>query len=133
MYVPTGTMSNQVALRTHTEPGDVVLAARNAHIDNHELGAPYVLSGITMRFLPTTSGTFSSQAVREAVPVVPDSMPASLFQPVTLVCTENTHNAAGGTVWPVEQLDEVLFDVRAGQACSTGGAVRVAFALRFLG
>ncbi len=107
MYVPTGTMSNQVALRTHTQPGDVVLAAEQAHIHIHEMGAPYALSGVTLQFLPTTQGTFTGESVHAAVPVIPKSMPSSLFQPVTLVCTENTHNAAGGTVWPVELLAEV--------------------------
>jgi threonine aldolase len=107
MYVPTGTMSNQVALRVHTEPGDVVLAAKDAHIHVHELGAPYALSGVTMQFLPGERGVFSPQAVRDALPAIPKSMPASLFQPVTLMCTENTHNAAGGTIWSVAELDDV--------------------------
>ena len=107
MYVPTGTMSNQVALRTHTEPGDVVLAAEDAHIHIHELGAPYALSGVTMQFLPSARGTFTADAVRAAVPEIPKSMPSSLFQPVTLVSTENTHNAAGGAYWDKDQLDEV--------------------------
>jgi threonine aldolase len=105
MYVPTGTMSNQVALRTHTQPGDVVLAAEQAHIHVHEMGAPYALSGVTLQFLPSARGTFTAESVRAAVPEVPQSMPAALFQPVTLMCTENTHNAAGGTVWPKPNLD----------------------------
>ncbi len=107
MYVPTGTMSNQVALRTHTEPGDIVLASDDAHIHIHELGAPYALSGVTMQFLPSDRGVFSPDAVRRAVPEIPASLPPSLFQPVTLLCTENTHNAAGGAVWPRAGLDEV--------------------------
>lgn len=107
MYVPTGTMSNQTALRAHTEPGDVVLAAEHAHIHVHELGAPYALSGVTLHFLPSEAGTFSAASVRNAVPTIPASMPSSLFQPVTLVCTENTHNAAGGTYWSNEALQAV--------------------------
>lgn len=107
MYVPTGTMSNQVALRTHTQPGDVVLAAEQAHIHIHEMGAPYALSGVTLRFLPTVGGTFTGEAVAAAIPEIPKSMPAALFQPVRLVCAENTHNAAGGTVWAKEQLADV--------------------------
>ena len=107
MYVPTGTMSNQVALRAHTEPGDVVLAAEQAHIHIHELGAPYALSGVTIQFLPTMLGTFTAEAVRRSVPEIPKSMPSSLFQPVTLLCTENTHNAAGGAYWEPSELHEV--------------------------
>jgi threonine aldolase len=111
MYVPTGTMSNQAALRAHTEPGDVVLAAVDAHIHLHEMGAPYALAGVTIQFLGEDAGhgrgRFDGAAVRSAVPAIPPSMPASLFQPVKLLCVENTHNAAGGAVWPVELLDEV--------------------------
>ncbi len=107
MYVPSGTMANQAALRAHTRPGDVVLAATRAHIHIHELGAPYALSGVTIQFLDGPGGTFDGDAVRRAVPEVPASMPPSLFQPVTLLCTENTHNAAGGTAWPLALLRDV--------------------------
>jgi threonine aldolase len=107
MYVPTGTMSNQVALRVHTDPGDIVLAARGAHINGHELGAPAVLSGIRIQELPARRGTFTPDQVRGAIPVPPASMPAALFEPVTLVAAENTHNEAGGTVWPLDLLSAV--------------------------
>lgn len=107
MYTPTGTMANQAAIRVHTDHGDVVLAALRAHIDHHELGAANALSGVTVRQLDGERGTFTAEAVRAAVPVVPPSMPAALFQPVTLVACENTHNAAGGAVWPKDRLDAV--------------------------
>ncbi|MBT8164337.1 MAG: aminotransferase class I/II-fold pyridoxal phosphate-dependent enzyme [Acidimicrobiia bacterium] len=107
MYVPTGTMSNQVALRVHTDPGDVVIAAQGAHINGHELGAPAVLSGIRINELPAPRGTFTPDQLRSAIPVPPPSMPSSLFEPSTLVAAENTHNEAGGTVWPLELLTEV--------------------------
>lgn len=107
MYVPTGTMSNQTALRVHTDPGDVVIAAQGAHINGHELGAPAVLSGIRIQELPAPRGTFTPEQVRAAIPVPPPSMPSSLFEPVTLLAAENTHNEAGGTVWPLDQLRSV--------------------------
>ncbi|NNJ47723.1 MAG: threonine aldolase family protein, partial [Acidimicrobiia bacterium] len=107
MYVPTGTMSNQVALRVHTDPGDVVIAAQGAHINGHELGAPAVLSGIRINELPAPRGTFTPDQLRSAIPVPPPSMPSSLFEPSTLVAAENTHNEAGGTVWPLQLLTEV--------------------------
>ncbi|MDH3731276.1 MAG: beta-eliminating lyase-related protein [Acidimicrobiia bacterium] len=107
IYLPTGTMSNQVAIRAHTQPGDVVLAAAGAHVNTNELGAANALAGVTIKELTSTRGAFSSQAVVEAVPHPPAGMPGSLFQPVTLVATENTHNGAGGAVWPLEQLNAV--------------------------
>lgn len=106
MYVPTGTMSNQVAIRAQTSPGDIVLAGHGAHIDTHEIGAANAIAGVTIHQLGS-SGTFTPDDVRAAVPQIPPSMPSSLFQPVTLVAAENTHNGSGGTVWPVEQLEAV--------------------------
>lgn len=107
VYVPTGTMSNQIALRTHSKPGDVVLASTDAHIDSHELGAANAVSGLTITQLPGEAGTFTGEQVRAAMPAPSDSMPQHLFQPVTLVAVENTHNASGGTIWPKVRLDHV--------------------------
>jgi len=107
MYVPTGTMANQVALRVHTDPGDIVIAASGAHINGHELGAPAVLSGIRINEVPSERGMFTPEAIRSAIPQPPASMPSSLFEPTTLVAAENTHNEAGGTVWPLDLLRSV--------------------------
>ncbi len=68
MYVPSGTMSNQAALRVHTQPGDIVLAPVNAHVHIHEMGAPYVLSGVTIQFLDGERGTFGPAEVSDAIP-----------------------------------------------------------------
>ena len=107
MYVPTGTMSNQTALRVHTDPGDIVLAADGAHINGHELGAPAVLSGVRVKEISSHRGTFTPDQVRATITVPPSSMPSSLFEPTTLIAAENTHNEAGGTVWPFELLQSV--------------------------
>ena len=104
VYVPTGTMSNQIALRIHTQPGDVVIAATNAHIAIHEVGAPAALSGLTIQALPSPLGVFTAQQVVEAIPEPDPAMPSSIMQPVALLCAENTHNAAGGTIWPLDTL-----------------------------
>lgn len=107
MYVPTGTMSNQVALRVHTEPGDVVITAFESHISNHELGGPAHHSGVTLKTAETTHGTFTEDALRSVVPRPHPSLPSHLFEPHPLVCFENTHNAAGGTVWDLDLLTRV--------------------------
>lgn len=107
IYMPTGTMTNQAALRTHTSPGDIVLASEGAHIDSHELGAANALSGLTIHQLAGSDGTFTADQVRAGAPAPPPLMPQQLFQPVTLVAVENTHNGAGGTIWPLEQITEV--------------------------
>ena len=107
LYTPTGTMANQVALRTHTQPGDIALAAVHAHIDNHELGGANALSGLTVRWLGGRDGTFTGEDVAAEVPAPGSSEPSWISQPVTLVACENTHNASGGSVWPLELIDDV--------------------------
>ena len=112
MYVPSGTMANQAGLRVHTQPGDVVLAPVDAHVHIHEMGAPYVLSGVTIQFLEGGRGTFAPEDVAAAVPGPSASLPATLFQPVTLLWVENTHNAAGGAVWPPDRLAGVATEAK---------------------
>jgi threonine aldolase len=107
IYMPTGTMTNQTALRTHTSPGDVVVASRKAHIDHHELGAANAISGLTVHQIGKPDGTFTAEEVQAEMPQPSEALPSSLFQPVTLVAAENTHNSGGGTVWPVDQLRAV--------------------------
>lgn len=122
MYVPTGTMSNQVALHLHTSPGDVVLAAASAHINNSELGAPAVLSGIRVIEVPSDRGRFAADSILAALPVQ-GLMPSSLFEPFTLVALENTHNGGGGAVWPLEQMESVTATARRlGMAAHLDGA-----------
>lgn len=107
MYVPTGTMSNQVALRMHTQPGDTVVIEEDAHIGNHEMGGAAHHSGVTLHRIPGFQGTFTGDQLRKAVPEQHPSLPSYLYDPVTLVCLENTHNEAGGTVWDLGAMAEV--------------------------
>jgi threonine aldolase len=118
VYVPTGTMSNQIALRTHTQPGDIVLAGTDAHIDSHEIGAANALAGITIHQLAGEHGTFEAHQVTAAIPNPPESMPPHLFQPVTLVACENTHMGAGGIVWPLDCLNGVAAAAHAAGAAT---------------
>ncbi len=108
VFVPTGTMSNQIALRTHTEPGDTVVLHEAAHIVRHELGGAAHNSGATLKMLTGSHGTFTAAQLRTCVPTPHPALPSHLFDPVTLVCLENTHNDAGGTVWNRELMRDVL-------------------------
>lgn len=107
VFMPTGTMSNQVALRTHTEPGDLVLIDRRAHIITSEGGGAAAISGVTMRHLEGTHGIFSATAVVESLARAHPFNPTTLAPPATLLCVENTHNSGGGAVWPLDQLRSV--------------------------
>jgi len=107
VFVPTGTMSNQIAIRTQTQPGDRVLVEANAHIVRSEGGAAAAVSGVTLERLESRRGLFTEEAVDAAVGVRHRFMPATLAAPITLLCVENTHNGGGGTVWPLQELRAV--------------------------
>lgn len=102
VYMPSGTMTNQVALRLHTEPGDEVVLESEAHIYYYEGGAPAALSGVMCRLVQGERGVFSAAALRRAL------RPADIHFPKTrLVCLENTHNRGGGRVFPLSEIEAI--------------------------
>ena len=107
VYMPTGTMTNQVAIRTHTEAGDLILIDVNAHVARAEAGGPAALSGVMTRGLPGVHGIFTAADVHAAATMPHAFTPATLLPPPRLLCVENTHNGGGGTVWPLERIAEV--------------------------
>lgn len=108
LFVPSGTMANQIAIRCHTVPGDTVLAGYKAHTFAYESGAAAALSGTQISILPG-DGRFTADAVRS---VFNDGANAH-FPPTRLVTVENTHNMGGGILWPRAQLAAVLETSRA--------------------
>ena len=107
VFVPTGSMSNQIAIRTHTEPGDLVVLERRAHIVRSEGGGGAALSGVTMRPLDGVNGVFTADQLIETLGRAHPFNPSTLLSPPTLLCIENTHNGAGGTIWPLDELRNV--------------------------
>lgn len=112
MYVPTGTMSNMIAVRLHTQPGDSVVLEESGHIGTHEMGGAAHHSGVTLKRIQGNLGVFTAEDLRSRVPTPHPSLPSHLYEPHTLVALENTHNAAGGTIWPLETMDEVVMAAR---------------------
>jgi len=107
LFVPSGTMANQLAIRTLTQHGDVILAGEGAHILRYESGGAAALSGVQIKTVGA-GGLLDEQDVRDAM------VPADHhYAPVTLVALENTHNAAGGRVFPFDQLQRVATAARA--------------------
>jgi threonine aldolase len=107
VYMPTGTMTNQVAIRCHTEPGDAVLFEQSAHTYLLEGGAPAAYAGVLPRLLPGIRGIFRAEDVTAAVGRGHRFFPATIVAPARLLCVENTHNVGGGAVWPPTSLEEV--------------------------
>jgi threonine aldolase len=107
VFVPTGSMSNQIALRVHTEPGDLVMIDGSAHIILNEGGAGAVVSGVTMKPLAGRHGVFTPEQIEAAIEPEHPFNPGHLSPAARLLCVENTHNAGGGTVWPLETIRAV--------------------------
>jgi threonine aldolase len=97
LFVPSGTMSNQIAVRLHTRPGDELLCDANAHLYVYEAGGPAVLSGVTCQPLPGDYGILSLEQVRDNVRPLNEHLVRT-----RLVCLENTHNRGGGRIYPLE-------------------------------
>ncbi|MBX7247351.1 MAG: low-specificity L-threonine aldolase [Candidatus Sumerlaeaceae bacterium] len=102
LFVPTGTMANQIALKCHTSHGDEVICDANSHILHYETGAPAALSGLSVCGLPGVRGIYSVEEMVDAI------RPDNIHCPQTrLVVAENTHNRGGGSVWPLDLLGEM--------------------------
>ena len=107
LFLPSGTMTNQVALRTLTRPGDDVLVPVDSHIVLHETGAGAANAGV--QFSPIGSaGTYDADAVRAAI----KPRGHIVYPPTTLLVTENTHNRCGGIVFPADLLADALAAAR---------------------
>ncbi|MBX3119520.1 MAG: low-specificity L-threonine aldolase [Fimbriimonadaceae bacterium] len=99
MFVPSGTMGNQIAIVCHTKRGDSILAEQEAHILFYEVGGPAVIGQVVSFTLPSDKGAMDPIEVEKRV------LEKSLHTPGTsLICVENTHNRAGGTVIPIPYL-----------------------------
>lgn len=108
LFMVSGTMGNQVAIRTHTLPGDEVILDAESHIFYYEVGAPAALSGVQLR---TVAGERGHPTAAEIEPLI---RPDDLHAPRTrLVCLENTHNRGGGSILPIETLQGVAALARA--------------------
>jgi threonine aldolase len=104
VFVPTATMANEIALRALSEPGDELIAEENAHVLLAELGGPAVHAGLMTRPIRGTSGRFGPDDIQRMV----RRTDSTHVPPTRVVAIENTHNASGGRVWPLEELDALV-------------------------
>jgi threonine aldolase len=103
VYVPTGTMGNQIAIHLHTYPGSEVVAEAGCHVFNFEMGAMATLSGTLPRAIETAEGILTPAQVENAI-----QPRAGYRTPTSLVVLENSHNLAGGRVTPPERMTELI-------------------------
>src|SRR5262245_5448750 len=102
LFVPSGTMSNQIGVKVHTQPGDEVLCETSCHIYRNEAGGPAVLSGVMCNTLEGDYGVLDVSQLEDKVNPVNDHLVRT-----RLVCLENTHNRGGGRVYPLPKIEAI--------------------------
>ena len=102
IFVPSGVMANQMAMRVHTRPGDVVIAGRSQHVVGFEMGASAANASVQFNFVDDTNGVFNLDEVASVLDAQFDHQPT-----INLVSLENSHMASGGRTWQPEQIAEL--------------------------
>jgi threonine aldolase len=100
IFVPTGTMGNQLAIMYHTSPGEEILAHEGSHVRSVEAGAPQALSGVGFRTVSGAGGQIQPDDVAGAMAL------AGFFPRISLMVWENTHNMSGGRVIPIDVMSK---------------------------
>jgi threonine aldolase len=102
VFMPSGTMCNEIALRVHARHGEEVIAHRSAHPINSEAGGPAALAGVNVRAIDGPRGQFDVAAVEAAI------RPRTRHAPRTrLLWVEQTSNHGGGSIWPMARIEAV--------------------------
>jgi threonine aldolase len=102
LFVPSGTMGNQTAIKAHTQPGQEIICDDRSHVILYEMGMPALFSGCLIRGVPTTDGILAWPDVAARMRHATDH-----FQGTGLVVVENTHNMAGGTAYSLAAIEEI--------------------------
>ena len=102
LFVASGTMANQVSLRTLTQHGDEIILEEDSHIFNYEVGAAAALSGLQLHPIRGNRGVITAEQIKERI------RPDDVHIPQTrVIILENTHNRAGGTVFPLDEIKRI--------------------------
>ena len=118
LFVPTGVMANQLSIRLHTRPGDEVIVESSSHLIRYEGGSASSLSQVQLSCVPGERGILSLKFVQAAF------RPRDVHNPpTTLLCLEQTHNAGGGSVYPLDTIHALTsWAKEQGMACHLDGA-----------
>jgi threonine aldolase len=102
LFVPSGTMANQLSIRIQTQPGQEVIVESKSHIVRYEQGAAGALSGVQLHWVTGERGLMTAEQIEAAIrPKDPYSITTAL------ICLENTHNAGGGTIYPLSTIERI--------------------------
>ncbi|MDH5739255.1 MAG: aminotransferase class I/II-fold pyridoxal phosphate-dependent enzyme [Nitrospira sp.] len=102
LFVPSGTMANQLAIRSQSQPGQEIIVESKSHIVRYEQGAAGALAGVQLHWIYGERGVMSAEQVEAAI------RPNDSHSVTTaLICLENTHNAGGGTIYPLSTIERI--------------------------
>ena len=102
LYVPSGTMGNQAALKTLSQPGWEILCERDCHIVNYETAGPAIHSSLLVNMIDTEYGAMTAEQIEQSV------REPNIHSPITkIVAIENTHNRQGGTIYPLDEIKRI--------------------------
>jgi threonine aldolase len=104
LFLPTATMANQIALKLHSRPGDVLIAERHAHVVIYEYGGAAVHAGLMIEALQGAGGRITTAQLSKVAQ--PSTKAAD--QVAAVLALEDTHNSSGGRCWPLDELDAVV-------------------------
>jgi threonine aldolase len=118
VYLPSGTMCNQIAFRVHCRPGDEIIMDESAHTRHYETGGPAALTGAMTYPLAGKRGVFTAEQLEAAVRPVSNHLPRS-----RVVLVEQTSNLGGGSIWPLDGIQSVCAVAhKHGMVCHMDGA-----------
>ena len=102
LFVPSGVMANQLAIKVQTQPGDEAIVESDSHIYNYETAGAAFLSNVQLCTIKGNRGILKAEQIAQAI------RPTVYYNPKTsLICLENTHNKAGGTIYPLEEIQKI--------------------------
>ncbi|MBI4548464.1 MAG: low-specificity L-threonine aldolase [Ignavibacteriae bacterium] len=102
LFVPSGTMGNEICIKVYTQPGDEIIVDEDSHIFVYETAAPSLLSGVQMKTITNTKGIITAEQVKRII------RPKAYYLPSTrLICLENTHGRSGGSIFPLEHIKQI--------------------------
>lgn len=107
LFVPSGTLGNQLCIKVLTNPGDEILVDEESHVFHYENAAPAVISGVQLNCFPSENGIPNSQTMKEKL------RPTTYYYPQTrLLCLENTHNRRGGLILELDEMWRCVKEAR---------------------